>query len=179
MLSLAGLAPNLVSPVVHVVSTGGAIAASLEHSVVIGLAPAGIELTGATAAPATSQVIPGVPVPQSGGVEATEDHADGDDHPAVRLFAPGGDAAEVSIGVVAMPKDGDDPVRQAALVKDLGNDFEQALPGAMRALRDVEEMPEAMRRMHDYLTQINPTFSLRGGTREIMRGIIARELGLR
>jgi hypothetical protein len=29
------------------------------------------------------------------------------------------------------------------------------------------------------LTQIVPTFSLRGGTREIMRGIIARELGLR
>jgi uncharacterized protein DUF5719 len=101
VLSLAGLAPNLVSPVVHVTSTGGAIAASLEHSVVIGLAPAGIELTGVTAAPATSQVIPGVPVPQSGGVEATEDHADGDDHPAVRLFAPGGDAAEGSIGVVA------------------------------------------------------------------------------
>jgi hypothetical protein len=40
-------------------------------------------------------------------------------------------------------------------------------------------MPETMRRMHDYLAQINPTFSLRGGTREIMRGIIARELGLR
>ena len=33
--------------------------------------------------------------------------------------------------------------------------------------------------MHAYLTQINPSFSLRGGTREIMRGIIARGLGLR
>ncbi|NMJ42730.1 acyl-CoA dehydrogenase [Roseomonas sp. JC162] len=85
----------------------------------------------------------------------------------------------MSTAIAGMLQDGDDPVRQAALVKDLGNDFEQALPGAMRALRDVEEMPEAMRRMHDYLTQINPTFSLRGGTREIMRGIIARELGLR
>jgi alkylation response protein AidB-like acyl-CoA dehydrogenase len=85
----------------------------------------------------------------------------------------------MSSAIAGMLQDGDDPVRQAALVKDLGNDFEQALPGAMRALRDVEEMPEAMRRMHDYLTQINPTFSLRGGTREIMRGIIARELGLR
>jgi hypothetical protein len=40
-------------------------------------------------------------------------------------------------------------------------------------------MPKDMRRMHAYLTQIVPTFSLRGGTREIMRGIIARELGLR
>jgi acyl-CoA dehydrogenase len=85
----------------------------------------------------------------------------------------------MSIAVAGMLQDGEDPVRQAALVKDLGNDFEQALPDAMRALRDVEEMPEEMRRLHAYLTQVNPTFSLRGGTREIMRGIIARELGLR
>jgi hypothetical protein len=99
-LSLAGLAPNLVSPVVHVTSTGGAIAASLEHSVVVGLAPAGIELTGPTAVPATSQVIPGLVVPQSGGIAASEDHADGDDHPAVRLFAPGEEPVDVSIGVV-------------------------------------------------------------------------------
>jgi acyl-CoA dehydrogenase len=30
-----------------------------------------------------------------------------------------------------------------------------------------------------YLTQTAPSFSLRGGTREILRGIIARGLGLR
>ncbi|HBO81519.1 MAG TPA: acyl-CoA dehydrogenase, partial [Cupriavidus sp.] len=30
-----------------------------------------------------------------------------------------------------------------------------------------------------YLSQISPTFSLRGGTREILRGMIARSLGLR
>ena len=101
VLSLAGLAPNLASPVVHVTATGGAIAASLEHSVVVGLAPAGVELTGATAAPAASQVIPGLVVPQSGGVDAAEDHAEGDDHPAVRLFAPGEEPVNVSIGVVA------------------------------------------------------------------------------
>jgi acyl-CoA dehydrogenase len=85
----------------------------------------------------------------------------------------------MSTAVAGMLQDGEDPVRQAALVKDLGNDFEQALPGAMRALMDTDAMPEEMRRMHAYLTQIAPTFSLRGGTREIMRGIIARELGLR
>ncbi|MBR0680981.1 acyl-CoA dehydrogenase [Roseomonas eburnea] len=85
----------------------------------------------------------------------------------------------MSTAVAGMLQDGTDPVRQAALVKDLGNDFEQALPHRMRELMDVEAMPQEMRRMHDYLTQITPTFSLRGGTREIMRGIIARELGLR
>ncbi len=30
-----------------------------------------------------------------------------------------------------------------------------------------------------YLLQSSPSFSLRGGTREILRSIIARELGLR
>ena len=30
-----------------------------------------------------------------------------------------------------------------------------------------------------YVTQLAPTFSLRGGTREILRGMIARGLGLR
>ena len=98
VLSLAGLAPNLTSPVVHVTSTGGAIAASLEHSVVVGLAPAGVELTGVTAPPATTQVIPGFVVPEAGGIEASEDHADGDDFPVVRLFAPGDEQVDVSIG---------------------------------------------------------------------------------
>jgi hypothetical protein len=57
--------------------------------------------------------------------------------------------------------------------------FEQALPERGARLIDADEMPQEMRRMHAYLTQIAPTFSLRGGTREILRGIIARELGLR
>ncbi len=85
----------------------------------------------------------------------------------------------MSLAVGGMLEDGKDPLRQAALVKDRGNSFEQALPGAIRDLVDPHELPEAARRMHAYLTQISPTFSLRGGTREIMRGIIARELGLR
>ena len=31
----------------------------------------------------------------------------------------------------------------------------------------------------DYVTRAAPSFSLRGGTREILRGIVARGLGLR
>lgn len=85
----------------------------------------------------------------------------------------------MSLAVAGMLEDGEDPLRQAALVKDLGNSFEQALPGNLRRLIDTEAMPEGMRRMHAYLTMLSTTFSLRGGTREIMRGIIAKELGLR
>lgn len=101
VLSLAGLAPNLRSPVVHVTSAGGGIAATLQHSVVEGLTPAGVELVGPTAQPATSQVIPGFVVPTAGGVDPAEDHAEGDVHPAVRLFAPGDESVEVTIGVAA------------------------------------------------------------------------------
>ncbi|GAA1943482.1 DUF5719 family protein [Agromyces allii] len=104
VLSLAGLAPNLASPVVHVTSTGGAIAASLEQSVVEGLAPAGVELTGPTAPPAPSQIIPGLVIDGAAGVHADEDHADGDAFPALRLYSPGDEAVEVAIGIV--PVDG-------------------------------------------------------------------------
>jgi len=38
--------------------------------------------------------------------------------------------------------------------------------------------PELLRTLA-YIEQVGPTFSLRGGTREILRGIIARGLGLR
>lgn len=100
VLSLAGLAPNLRSPVVHVTSAGGAIAASIEHSVVLGLAPAGVELTGPAAAPAASQVIPGFRVTEDGGVDPADDHAEGDDFPAVRLLAPGDSPVDVSIGIL-------------------------------------------------------------------------------
>ncbi|MFD5866026.1 DUF5719 family protein [Agromyces sp. NPDC127015] len=99
VVSLAGLAPNLASPVVHVTSTGGGIAASLEHTVVEGLTPAGVELVGPTATPAEVQIIPGFTVPVDGGVDATDDHAEGDAFPAVRLLATGDDPVQVSIDI--------------------------------------------------------------------------------
>ncbi|MGW9629817.1 DUF5719 family protein [Agromyces sp. NPDC055520] len=100
VVSLAGIAPNVTSPVVHVTSTGGTIAAALEQSAVDGLAPSGVEFTGATAMPASRQVIPGFVVAEAGGVDPTDDHAEGDDHPAARLLATGDDPVDVSIGVV-------------------------------------------------------------------------------
>lgn len=100
VLSLAGLAPNVASPVVRVTSTGGSIAASLEQSVVEGLAPAGLELTGPTAAPSDRLVIPGLVIADEGGVHADEDHAEGDAFAALRLYSPGDEQVEVSIGIV-------------------------------------------------------------------------------
>ena len=47
----------------------------------------------------------------------------------------------------------------------------------LEATPDFAPSAELMRSLA-YVTQISPTFSLRGGTRQIMRGIIARGLGL-
>ena len=59
--------------------------------------------------------------------------------------------------------------------------FEQELPNIAHRLMGLE--PDAngsdFQRYLAILTQISPSFSLRGGTREILRGIIARGLGLR
>nr|WP_236779033.1 DUF5719 family protein [Agromyces seonyuensis] len=91
-ISLAGLAPDEPSPVVQVVATGAPIAASLEQSVIRGLAPGGVDLVGASAAPAARQVVPGVAIAVAGGVDPGEEHATGDDFAAVRLLAPETDA---------------------------------------------------------------------------------------
>ena len=89
---------------------------------------------------------------------------------------------EMSIAVTARLAAGDSPIVEAALVKDLGTEFEQSLPALIAdALgSDIEFPPSAtLQNTLTYLTQIAPVFSLRGGTREILRGMIARGLGLR
>jgi alkylation response protein AidB-like acyl-CoA dehydrogenase len=75
---------------------------------------------------------------------------------------------------------GIDPMVAASVVKELGNAFEQDMPRQVQALialdwRDESELAGVLRG----LLLTSPSFSLRGGTREIVRGIIARGLGLR
>ncbi|WP_211948773.1 acyl-CoA dehydrogenase family protein [Cupriavidus yeoncheonensis] len=88
----------------------------------------------------------------------------------------------MSVAVTAKLARHESPVVEAALVKDLGTEIEQAIPAciesAMAADPDAPPDPELYRTVA-YLSQISPTFSLRGGTREILRGMIARALGLR
>lgn len=88
---------------------------------------------------------------------------------------------QMSTSVAATLAAGDDPMVGAAMVKDLGNSYEQALPLAIQAaLGDVDLSGRGdMVEMLISLLQTSPSFSLRGGTREILRGIIARGLGLR
>jgi alkylation response protein AidB-like acyl-CoA dehydrogenase len=109
------------------------------------------------------------------------------DHPVVREVAGRivGRLAvlrAMSLGVAGRLDRGERPDLEAALVKDLGTSFEQQLPEWIGdAIDAVPEVPasDALLRTLAYVMQIKPTFSLRGGTRQIMRGIIARGLGLR
>lgn len=88
----------------------------------------------------------------------------------------------LSMSTIARLAADQEPMIEAAIVKDLGNGYEQAMPQAVQAvLGDDIDLADgsALARMLSLLLQIAPSFSLRGGTREILRGIIARGLGLR
>ena len=86
---------------------------------------------------------------------------------------------QMSISVAGMLQAGLSPAVEAALVKALGNDFEKELPEIARlAAPHVADD----HRFRTTLTQTllhAPAFTIRGGTREILRGVIARGLGLR
>jgi len=89
---------------------------------------------------------------------------------------------EMSLAVTARLVAGESPVVEASLMKDLGTGFEQAVPlliGDDLAANPDEPVDADLYRTLLYVTHIAPSFSLRGGTREILRGIIARGLGLR
>lgn len=88
----------------------------------------------------------------------------------------------ISIACTARLAAGESPVTEASLVKDLGTAFEQQLPVAIGddlAAHPDEAVDAALFRTLLYVTHVAPSFSLRGGTREILRGIIARGMGLR
>jgi len=89
---------------------------------------------------------------------------------------------QMSIAVTAKLAAGESPIVEAALVKDIGNEFEQAIPAVIEAAigADPADPPDAeLLRTLAFVSHMAPTFSLRGGTREILRGMIARGLGLR
>ncbi len=88
----------------------------------------------------------------------------------------------MSLSVTARLAAGDSPVVHAALVKDLGTTYEQMIPAAISAsiAADPDGAPSgALMRTLAYTVGMSPSFSLRGGTREILRGMIARGIGLR
>jgi len=99
-----------------------------------------------------------------------------------RLVASLGVLRRLSQSVAGMLELGQSPALQACIVKDLGALFEQEIPEVARHLVEAEpSLTEECEYCASLATSIlaAPSFSLRGGTREILRGIIARGLGLR
>ena len=99
-----------------------------------------------------------------------------------RLVAQLATLRKMSLSVAGQLRAGRDPVLEAAVVKDLGTGFEQSLPEAVQALAGLELEPgqgSDPQQVLAHLVRMAPAYSLRGGTREILRGIIARGLGLR
>jgi alkylation response protein AidB-like acyl-CoA dehydrogenase len=89
---------------------------------------------------------------------------------------------QMSISVAGQLAAGNQPIVEASIVKDLGTGFEQDIPRAIQGIaREAMDpsLPGAFNDTLASLLQVSPSFSLRGGTREILRGIIARDLGLR
>ncbi|MEC7368295.1 MAG: acyl-CoA dehydrogenase family protein [Pseudomonadota bacterium] len=84
----------------------------------------------------------------------------------------------MSISVASMLESGEMPDTEAALIKDLGNTYERMVPELIRLHLPDQSSASLLSALQECILHA-PSFTLRGGTREILRGIIARGLGLR
>ncbi len=84
----------------------------------------------------------------------------------------------MSISVAGMLEDSKLPNTEAALIKELGNTFERSVPEVVRPVIPQDASAHFLATLNDTILHA-PSFTLRGGTREILRGVIARGLGLR
>lgn len=100
-----------------------------------------------------------------------------------RLVAQLHTLRRMSISVAGMLAEGKEPVVEGSIVKDLGTNWEQALPDIARNLAAFLEPASGNRASFEqelaFATIIAPKLTIQGGTREVLRGIIARGLGLR
>jgi alkylation response protein AidB-like acyl-CoA dehydrogenase len=104
-----------------------------------------------------------------------------------RLIAQLHTLRRMSVSVAGMLEAGRVPELEASIVKDLGTVWEQALPARARdlaAFARQDSTPSNSNRpdfdeLIDYATLVAPKLTIQGGTTEILRGIIARGLGLR
>ena len=100
-----------------------------------------------------------------------------------RLIARLWSLRQMSLSIAGMMEAGQSLAIEAALVKDLGTLYQQELPEVARVLAESDVTSEAD--LADFLdiaqmsTLMSPTFTIQGGTTQVLRGIIARGLGLR
>ncbi|MCM0618250.1 DUF5719 family protein [Paenarthrobacter sp. TYUT067] len=99
-VNLAGLAPGESQLAVHVRSTGGPVAATIQQSVLRGIAPGGVEYLSPGAGPSNLQVMSGVDIQDPSGVKtlaAKPGFADA--VPALQIAVPGSTDAVVQVSL--------------------------------------------------------------------------------
>jgi alkylation response protein AidB-like acyl-CoA dehydrogenase len=82
----------------------------------------------------------------------------------------------LSLSVAASIDRGEAPVTEGALVKELGTRFEREVAETARLLVESEDRPQALAQRLAEAVLHGPGFTLRGGTNEILRGVVARGL---
>ena len=115
-------------------------------------------------------------------LRATGERSEGALRLAGRVFTELAPLRAMSVAVQDKLVRGESPIVEAALVKELGTTLEQSISAAIADdlfAREASEVPLELLRTLNYVTEVAPSYSLRGGTRDILRGMIARGLGLR
>lgn len=105
-----------------------------------------------------------------------------------RLVAHLATLRRMSSSIAGMLDRGEQPMVEAALLKDMGTTFEREVPEVVRLLHPMEPTlvgerglaaTDGLDAMLGETVLRAPGFTLRGGTREILRGMIAKGMGLR
>ncbi|KXF56679.1 acyl-CoA dehydrogenase [Rhodococcus sp. SC4] len=98
-----------------------------------------------------------------------------------RLVSRAWSLREASIAVATSLSKGEAPNTEAALVKDLGTRFERDVIEAARGTGVEPDFgsDDPLPRMLAHIIASSPTATLRGGTNEILRGVVARAMGVR
>lgn len=90
---------------------------------------------------------------------------------------------QLSVSVARALTAGESAANQAALVKDLGTRFEQDSVALVADLLDyvdpASDLYARLQRMLDIARVHSPMVTLRGGTNEVLRGVVAKGMGLR
>jgi acyl-CoA dehydrogenase len=90
---------------------------------------------------------------------------------------------QLSVSVARALSDGEDAASRAALVKDLGTRFEQDSVELVADLIDdvdpASPHAELLRALLATARVHSPLFTLRGGTNEVLRGVVAKGMGAR
>ena len=119
-------------------------------------------------------------------IRVLADQDDLDDHAAAavgELVARVISLRQLSISVARALAGGQSPVNEAALVKDLGTRFEQESADLAADLLSYVSADTDGRAQVAALVEVArvhaPMFTLRGGTNEVLRGMVAKGMGLR